>query len=173
MNSPGSSAAEERTTGARAPATRRLTKFLALSREDRVLLLTLWPLIVLVAALLRLLGYRRAVRLLSRRSLTSPVQDPVPDDSMVYALRLGRLARIAGRYAPTNGSCLRQSLLVWWILGRKGVPAELRIGVQTAGGFAAHAWVELGGLPVNDAPDVAERFVPFDGCLSARLVSSL
>ena len=91
---------------------------------------------------------------------------------MSYALRLGRLTRIAGRYVPANGSCLRQSLLVWWLLRRKGVPAELRIGVRKQEGFAAHAWVELAGQPVNDAPDVAERFAPFDDSLSARLVSS-
>jgi transglutaminase-like putative cysteine protease len=91
---------------------------------------------------------------------------------MSYALRLGRLARIAGRYVPTNGSCLRQSLLVWWLLRRKGVPAELRIGVRTQEGFTAHAWVEVGGQPVNDAADVAERFAAFDDSLSARLISS-
>ena len=137
-----------------------------------LLLLTLWPLIVFVAALLRLLDYPRTVRLLSRWSPTVRVQDDISEDAMSYALRLGRLARIAGRYVPTNGSCLRQSLVVWWLLRRKGMPAELRIGVQTGGGFAAHAWVEVDGHPVNDAPDVAERFAPFDGSLYARLVSS-
>jgi len=50
----------------------------------------------------------------------------------------------------------------------QGVPAELRIGVRTQEGFSAHAWVEVGGQPVNDAPDVAERFAPFDDSLSAR-----
>jgi hypothetical protein len=96
----------------------------------------------------------------------------VSEAAMSYALRLGRLTRIAGRYVPTNGSCLRLSLLVWWLLRRKGVPAELRIGVRQHGGFSAHAWVELAGQAVNDAPDVAERFAPFDGSLSTRLVSS-
>jgi hypothetical protein len=96
----------------------------------------------------------------------------VPDAAMSYALRLGRFARIAGCYVPTNGSCLRQSLLVWWLLRRQGVPAELRIGVRKQEGFAAHAWVEVGDQPVNDAPDVAERFAPFDDSRSARLASS-
>ncbi len=99
-------------------------------------------------------------------------QGAVPEAVLAYALRLGRLARIAGRYVPANGSCLRQSLLVWWLLRRKGMPAVLRIGVQKQDGFSAHAWVEVAGQPVNDAPHVAERFAPFDGSLSARLVSS-
>ena len=151
---------------------RRLRKFLALSPADRVVFLKLWTLLPLVAASLHLLGYPRTLRLLSRWSPAAPEHARLSEDAMSYALRLGRLARIAGRYVPTNGSCLRQSLLVWWLLRRKGVPAELRIGVRTQEGFTAHAWVEVDGQPVNDAPDVGERFAPFDGSLSARLVSS-
>lgn len=148
-----------------------LRKFFALSPEDRVLILKLWSLLPLVAASLRLLDYPRTLRLFSRWSPAASPQVVLPQDSMPYALRLGRLARMAGRYVPTNGSCLRQSLLVWWLLRRKGMPAELRIGVRTQEGFAAHAWVEVDGQPINDAPDVAERFAPFDGFLSTRLVS--
>ena len=135
-------------------------------------MLKLWFLLPMVAVLLRLLDYPRTLRLLSRWLPADPRQNEIPEDAMAYALRLGRLAKIAGRYVPTNGSCLRQSLLVWWLLRRRGVPAELRIGVQKQEGFSAHAWVELDGQPVNDAPDVAERFAPFDDSLSARLVSS-
>ena len=167
-----SAAAETSGTGAQGPLTRCLRKFLELSPEDRVLFLKLWSLLPLVAALLRLLDYPRTLRLLSAGHRPRPRRVDLPQDSMSYALRLGRLARMAGRYVPTNGSCLRQSLLVWWLLRRKGMPAELRIGVRTQEGFAAHAWVEVDGQPVNDAPDVAERFAPFDGSLSTRLVSS-
>lgn len=53
----------------------------------------------------------------------------------------------------------------------QGCAGPAAIGVQTNGAFAAHVWVEVGGQPVNDAPDVAERFAPFDGSLSTRLVS--
>jgi hypothetical protein len=151
---------------------RRLRKFLELSSDDRLLLLKLWPLLTIAAALLRVLGFPQSLRLLSRLSPTSPAQDAVPEGAMSYALRLSRLTRIAGRHVPPNGSCLQQSLLVWWVLRRKGMPAELRIGVQTQEGFAAHAWVEVGGQPVNDAPDVAEHFAPFESSLSTRLVSS-
>lgn len=224
--------------------TRRLRKFLELTPEDRLLLLTLWCLLPFVAALLRLLDYPQTLRLLSRwlpagagpqqradkltllarcpgafpppgqgggqeggrnspsetmpamchslRSATHRFRCPtdprateaqgaadrigpanaVPEAAMSYALRLGRLARIAGRYVPTNGSCLRQSLLVWWLLRRKGVPAELCIGVRKQEGLAAHAWVEVAGQPVNDAPDVAERFAPFHGSIAAVSVTA-
>lgn len=172
LSSSPSTTAEASGTGTQGPVTRRLRKFLELSPEDRVLFLKLWSLLPFVAASLRLLGYPRILRLLSRWSPAAPVQDKISEDSKSYALRLGQLARMAGRYVPTNGSCLRQSLLIWWLLRREGVPAELRIGVRALEGFTAHAWVEVGGQPVNDAPDVAERFAPFDGSLSTRLVSS-
>jgi len=97
----------------------------------------------------------------------------VSEATMSYALRLGRLTRIAGRYVPTNGSCLRQSLLVWWLLRRREAPAELRIGVRKQDGFSAHAWVEVDGQPVNDAGDVAERYAAFERPLTARSWVSL
>jgi hypothetical protein len=170
--SSGASSPQAKGTGAQGTAARRLRKFRELSADDRMLFLKLWALLPVVSVLLRVLDYRRTLRLLSRWSATVPGQDDPPEDAMYYALRLGRLARIAGRYVPTNGSCLRQSLLVSWLLRRRGIASDLRIGVQKQDAFAAHAWVEVGGRPVNDTPDVAERFAPFDDPLSARLASS-
>ena len=164
--------AEASGTAAQGRVTPRLRKFLELSPEDRGLFLKLWSLLPLVAASLRLLGYPRTLRLISLWSLAAPRQVDSPADAMSDALRLGRLARIAGRYVPTNGSCLRQSLLVWWLLRRKGMPAELRIGVRTHEGFTAHAWVEVGGQPVNDVPDVGERFIPFLGPVAVASVTT-
>lgn len=172
LRSAPSTTAEASGTGAQDVLTGCLRKFRELSPRDRVLLLKLWLLLPIVAVLLRLLDYLRTLRILSRWSQAAPVQARLPADAMSYALRLGRLATIAGRYVPTNGSCLRQSLLVWWLLRRKGMPAELRIGVRTQEGFTAHAWVEVDGQPVNDTPDVGERFAAFDGSLSARVAGS-
>jgi hypothetical protein len=141
---------------------RCLRKFLELSPDDQRLLLKLWSLLVFVAVLLRLLDYQRTLCLLSRWMPAVPENNAVSEEAMSYAMRLGRLARIAGRYVPANGSCLRQSLLVWWLLRRRRVPAALRIGVRTQGGFAAHAWVNLDGQPVNDSDGIERRFAAFD-----------
>jgi hypothetical protein len=148
-----------------------LRKFLELAPDERVLLLKLWPLLAVVDLLLRLLDYRRTLRLLSRWLPAVSENDAVSEEAMSYALLLGRLTRIAARYVPANSSCLRQSLLVWWLLRRRCVPAVLRLGVRKHEGFSAHAWVEVDGHPANDAPDVAQRFAPFTGLTSAGLVS--
>jgi len=142
---------------------RRVTKFMTLSLRDRILFLKIWVLLCCVALLLRLLDYQRTCRLLERLSPSRADHDGATEDGMAYALRLGRLTRIAGRYVPTNGTCLRQALLVWWLLRRKGLPAEMHIGVRKRPAFVAHAWVELDGLPVNDHADVGKRHKPLAG----------
>jgi hypothetical protein len=56
-----------------------------------------------------------------------------------------RAIRAAYRILPIEPTCLKQALIVCRVRRRRGLPAELRIGVQKEGGlFAAHAWVEDG-----------------------------
>ena len=64
---------------------------------------------------------------------------------------------VAAAFFPGRAVCLEQSLALYVLLLRRGVPAELRLGVQ-AYPFYAHAWVELDGEPVNDDPERVERF---------------
>jgi hypothetical protein len=69
---------------------------------------------------------------------------------------------IASRYCPGGGNCLVRSLALYGALRRAGVAAELRIGVgKTAPHLEAHAWIEVDGVPANDAADVATRYAPF------------
>jgi hypothetical protein len=52
------------------------------------------------------------------------------------------------------------------LLRRQGLPATLRIGVAKPDGrLAAHAWVEHGGVALDDSQDVARRFAAFDRAL--------
>ena len=67
----------------------------------------------------------------------------------------------AGRYVP-GGTCLPKSLALAWMLRGRGVPAAVRIGVKTAGQFEAHAWVESGGVALNDPEGPAERYAAFE-----------
>jgi hypothetical protein len=51
---------------------------------------------------------------------------------------------------------------LWFLLRRKGIDADLVIGAASSeGSLAAHAWVEVDGVPVNDSPDVSDRFGSF------------
>lgn len=66
---------------------------------------------------------------------------------IAYAKRIAELAAIAGANGPVEATCLRQSLLVYGWLRRKGLQPVLQLGVADARGatFTAHAWVELEG----------------------------
>ena len=58
-------------------------------------------------------------------------------------------------------NCLPRSLSLWRMLRRRGVDAVVRIGAKmTQRRLDGHAWVEVGGIVVNDRPDVAKEFTP-------------
>jgi hypothetical protein len=64
---------------------------------------------------------------------------------------------VAAAFFPGRAVCLEQSLALYVLLRRRGVPAELSLGVQ-AYPFQAHAWVELNGEPVNEDAETVEKF---------------
>lgn len=64
---------------------------------------------------------------------------------------------VAAAFFPGRAVCLEQSLALYLLLRRRGVPAELRLGVQVYP-FYAHAWVELHGEPVNEDRETVETF---------------
>jgi len=70
-----------------------------------------------------------------------------------------RAIRVAYRILPFEPTCLKHSLIFCRVRRRRGLPAELRIGVQKNDGvFAAHAWVEDGAG--NVLTDPQEGFSP-------------
>jgi drug/metabolite transporter (DMT)-like permease len=74
-----------------------------------------------------------------------------------------QLVGIAAGPGTLRASCLRRSLLLWWLLRHDGIEAVLRVGVNRDGGrLQAHAWVEYLGRPLNDVEDIARRFLPFE-----------
>lgn len=91
-------------------------------------------------------------------------RDALPPSSDLAAQRLGglRLGRAVSRtlrLLPTDSRCLVQSLLLTRLLGRRGVPCSLVIGVMAEPEFAAHAWVEYAGTPLLHTGTTYERLV--------------
>lgn len=123
-----------------------------------------------VAVLLPLVGYRRLHRILARWP-----RRPAPrfTDPAAAAARVRVLARVVSAVAGPGrfrATCLRRSLVLWWIARLEGIETALRIGVRREETeLRAHAWVEHLGRPVNDAADIAEAFPPFDADLAAPL----
>lgn len=63
-------------------------------------------------------------------------------------------------------------MTLWWLLRRRGIPVQLRIGARKTGTqFEAHAWVEMDGRVVNDSEDVRIRYSPFEGAITDKMAA--
>lgn len=102
---------------------------------------------------LAIVGYQRTKQWLEARSRHANAR-AVTETELQSAHRLAHLASIAGRHGAISATCLRQSLLLYWILRRRGLQPVVRLGVRKSAGAAldAHAWVELDGHPLATAP---------------------
>ena len=79
------------------------------------------------------------------------------------AQAIARFEQSAARHLFLRTNCLEQSLVVCWLLHRRGIPAALRIGARKQEGrFEAHAWVELNGIVLNRDQGQHLHFAAFD-----------
>lgn len=117
--------------------------------------------IFVVKTALRARGFGPTLRWLRRR-----VEDvPVLAEVHIEAVRAVELAvAIASALYPGRALCLEQSLVLYYLLRKTGVPAQFRIGVQPYP-FLAHAWVQYQGKVVTDVPEHVKRFAVLPGVL--------
>lgn len=150
----------------------RLQRFRQLSGDERWLLVESMALLPMTAVALRLVGFRRWQAALSRLAPRGEAGTVgCPEASIARGKNVARIVRVASRYSLCRTNCLEQSLVLWCLLLRRGVPADLRIGVRKAGGsLEAHAWVQLGSVILNDAEDVHQHYTPFDRDIAAVAV---
>jgi hypothetical protein len=136
--------------------TRHLKHFAKLPPDQRSAFIAALFLIPAFAMALRTVGFGRCFAWVERThvSLLSNDERTAPHHA--------RLVAWAARYGVCRGNCLSQSLTLCRLLRRRGIEAQLKIGVRRAGTtLEAHAWVQLADTPLNDTPDVPQRFAPF------------
>ena len=135
------------------------------AHERRVLVAALWMLPLTRLALV-LFGFRRWQTFLTRLVPRSP--QPVPADAAARGALAARMVRAAAHEGLGHPNCLSRSLVLWWLLARQGLPAELRIGTRKKDdALEAHAWVELGGVVLGEADDPHAHYAAFDGPVAA------
>lgn len=62
---------------------------------------------------------------------------------------------------PWTSSCLTRSLVLYAMLRQHGHRPRLHLGVDgDSVAFAAHAWITLGGVPVEQPSAVGDRYRP-------------
>lgn len=123
---------------------RRFRKILQLSPSDWHFLGQAWLLFLFVEIGLHLLPFKSLLKLYRAGRLKKR-----PSSSRTHTVSVPRLAwlvNIAGRYHLVRGTCLKQALVLSWLLERRGLSTLLRIGVSRhAGALKAHAWLEQDG----------------------------
>jgi hypothetical protein len=114
---------------------------------------------------LRVAGFRRWKNVLAVLAPSPNTTARQADAAQPEAARtIARMAAAAARNFFFATNCLEQSLVLWWLLRRRGIAAELRIGARKEfERFEAHAWVEADSAVLNDATAEHRHFVPFDG----------
>jgi Transglutaminase-like superfamily len=86
--------------------------------------------------------------------------------SVSVAAAIARAVRIAASYGPYRATCLPRALVLWTLLRWRRLDGELTIGVRNGqGGFEAHAWVTLNGVPLDQNPEPG-WFVPLQSASS-------
>ncbi len=114
-----------------------------------------------IDAFVRTLGFQRTKSILQKCiPKTSAPSGTRIEFARDTALKVKRGATHRIYVAP----CLSRSLLVWTLLGRKGIKSQIRFGVarSSQNRLRAHAWVEVDGVNISD-PDDVERFEPLNG----------
>lgn len=138
-----------------------LRRWAELPAGDRMRLLLMMAALPLVSFWLQRSGYQRTRRMVDRFSLHPRPRSATGED-LAHARHLAWLANVAGRRGPFEATCLRQSLLVYGLLRRRGLSPELKLGVHVGRtGVDAHAWVELDGHPLEA---LAQHFQPLGRC---------
>ena len=146
-----------------APGADRLDRWRGLARGRKAAPAGLALLLPAIGGALRCLGVRRTYRLLGGAAAGAGPASAVPLAAQASAVRLGQLLDIASRHGPYAATCLRKSLALWWLLRRRGLSAELRIGVAKVDAqMQAHAWVELAGRVINDRATVADDYAVYE-----------
>jgi hypothetical protein len=140
-------------------------RFWSKSGYERRIALEAAAMLTATRVALRLVGFRRWQNLLARFAPGALAQ-ATDQSPAVGAQVVARMEAAAARHLPFQPNCLEQSLSLWWLLLRRRIPADLRIGVRKdAASFEAHAWVESGGTVLSELGDERAHYVPFEGAV--------
>ena len=135
-----------------------------LSRLELLLLVQSGLALPAVAALIRIKGLRKCQASLARLTPAETLAGSHTTGAGEQQVRyVARMVRAAATHGPFRANCLQQSVTLWWLLRRRGLESELRIGTRKEDGrFDAHAWVEFDGRVLNEGSDVGARYAAFD-----------
>lgn len=134
-------------------------KFWQLTSQERLLLIQALLLMPTLSLTLRIIGLQRLMKILSRTTRENQIMPYAPD----YAYRAANMTNLAAGQRPLQATCLQRSVVLWWLLRRKGIDSQIVLGIrkENARQLQAHAWVEYQGNVLNDRPEIRGEFTIF------------
>ncbi len=145
----------------------KLRRFRVLDPAAQKLFLCALAMLPAISLSLRWSGFGATQGRLKRLLPTSPPEQSSDAVSKWLALT-PRMINAADRHGPVHPSCLVKSLTLWWLLERRGIRSQLRIGIRKEkGGFEAHAWVEREGVALNEPEERHRHYAAFDAAFAA------
>ena len=145
---------------------KQIWRFSALERSARGLFLRASFWLPLISISLQWRGFCKTKASLQQfLSVSNGSQNP---DAQAYAALTAQMVRAAARHGIGDPSCLEVSLALWWLLARQGIASDLRVGVRKDGEkLEAHAWVECGGVALNEPESPHQHFAAFGAALAS------
>lgn len=104
----------------------------------------------------RFVGFERVLSLLLRRPAGRVHRDPEQGRHQAKRTFLA-VQNATMLYYRRGEDCLPKALTTFHLLRRQGIPADLCFAVKKFP-FAAHAWVEVYGEPLDDEPARLRRY---------------
>jgi len=85
---------------------------------------------------------------------------PAPERGAT-ATEIARTVASAAAHHLWTPTCLPRALATWRLCATRGIDARLRIGVRKEpGSLAAHAWIEVRGVPIGEPAGIETRYLP-------------
>ncbi len=139
--------------------TSKIRAALTLSTGEWGIFIKAWFLLIYFDILLRNQSYRRIKKYLDDKA--QGVSGANSGKAWEVIRRNQRCVILAARNHIYIMGCLRQALALKWLLGRQGVPTEVRFGVRKeADQLLAHAWLEYEGQSIEVLYQGKEHFEP-------------
>ena len=141
--------------------TNRLRQLTALSLLQWWIILVALFMLPMIALSLKLSGFKQTKNRMSRFVPRNVADVSAREDDLSRARIISRAVAIAGNHGLFKANCLKQSLLLWWLLARRGIATELKLGTQKSPQetFNAHAWVEYKGEALGNSSDFQHQFL--------------
>ena len=140
----------------------RLEQLRSLSRNERWHFARALFWLPATRVLLRLIGFRRTLGFYQQNNVLAAQYTPANHD-LDTATMAAHMISIAANHGLYRAGCLPKSLVLVKFLQARDIPCNLKIGARRKGeDFGAHAWVECGGVAINEDTDVESRYAVFD-----------